>query len=131
MSNQDIKRDAGKPRLTLVPSQILYDIAEVREYGVEKYGTSESWKEVEIQRYRNAAYRHWLAYCDNPSGVDDESGIQRLKHLACNIAFLCELEKTRTDPIKVQREIELANEYEARTGFSYYGHGISVQNDSE
>lgn len=91
--NQTIKADAGKPQLTLVPRQIIFDIAEVREYGLKKYGKEESWKEVEVQRYRDAAFRHFMAYLDSPHGVDEESGIEHLKHLACNIAFLCELEK--------------------------------------
>lgn len=91
--DQSIKADAGKPKLTLVPQQIIFDIAKVREYGLAKYGTSESWKDVDIQRYRDAAYRHFLAYLNDPSGVDAESGLTHLSHLACNIAFLCELEK--------------------------------------
>ena len=93
MNDQTIKSDAGKPRLTLVPRQILKDIAQIREYGLAKYGDSESWKSVEIERYRDAAFRHFVAYLDDPSGVDAESGLTHLAHLACNIAFLCELEK--------------------------------------
>lgn len=91
--NQTAKADAGKPKLTLVPRQIIYDIAEVREYGNRKYGNPDNWKTVEIERYRDAAFRHFMAYLDNPQGTDEESGISHLKHLACNIAFLCELEK--------------------------------------
>ena len=41
----------------------------------------------------DALLRHTLAYLDDPSGVDEESGIPHLKHMACNIAFLCEMEK--------------------------------------
>lgn len=93
MSDQTIKADAGKPRLTLVPRQILYDIAKIREYGVNKYGNSENWKAVEIERYRDAAYRHFMAYLDDPGGIDEESGLPHLSHLACNIAFLCEMEE--------------------------------------
>ena len=93
MNNQDIKSDAGKAQLTLVPRQILYDVAEIREYGMKKYGERESWKDVETQRYRDAAFRHFLAYLDEPKGVDAESGLPHLSHLACNIAFLCELER--------------------------------------
>ena len=92
MNNQKIKADAGKPRLTLVPQQILYDVAEVREYGINKYGEKESWREVEIERYRDSAFRHFLSYLKNPQGVDEESGLKHIKHLACNVAFLCELE---------------------------------------
>lgn len=90
---QTAKADVGKPKLTLVPRQIIYDIAEVREYGNKKYGNPDNWKEVEIERYRDAAFRHFMAYLDNPQGVDEESGIKHFKHLACNIAFLCEFEK--------------------------------------
>ena len=99
--NQLIKADAGKPRLTLVPRQILFDIAEVRAYGQRKYGSSENWKQVEIERYRDAAFRHFMAYLDNPQGTDAESGIEHLKHLACNIAFLCEMEKGANDARKI------------------------------
>lgn len=91
--NQKAKADAGKPRLTLVPRQIIWDIAQIREYGVAKYGDNENWSGVEIQRYRDAAYRHFMAYLDDPQGVDEESGLPHLSHLACNIAFLCALEK--------------------------------------
>lgn len=93
MSNQDVKADAGKPRLTLVPRQIIWDVAAVREYGNRKYKDPDNWKQVETQRYRDAAYRHFMAYLDDPQGVDEESGLPHLSHLACNIAFLCELEK--------------------------------------
>lgn len=89
------KDDAGKPKLALVPRQIIWDIAEVREYGNKKYGDPDNWKTVEAQRYRDAAFRHFLKYLDDPCGVDEESGISHLKHLACNIAFLCELEKEK------------------------------------
>ena len=91
--NQEAKADAGKLQLTLVPRQIIKDIAEVRMYGNAKYHDSENWKTVEKERYRDAAFRHFLAYLDDPDGVDEESGIKHLKHLACNIAFLCEMEK--------------------------------------
>lgn len=92
-TNQAVKADAGKPQLTLVPRQILFDIAKVRAFGVKKYGDPDNWKKVEIQRYRDAAFRHFMAYLDDPDGTDAESGLSHLSHLACNIAFLCELEK--------------------------------------
>jgi len=90
--NQEIKADAGKHKLSLVPSQIIKDIAEIREYGNRKYKDPDSWKRVEKVRYVNAMYRHMIDYIDDNKGVDEESGISRLKHLACNVAFLCEME---------------------------------------
>lgn len=91
--NQEIKADAGKLQLTLVPTQIIRDIAEVRMFGNEKYHDPDSWRRVEPQRYRDAMFRHLLAYLDDPKSVDEESGYPHLWHLACNVAFLCELEK--------------------------------------
>lgn len=92
--DQTAKADAGKPRLTLVPLQILFDIARVREYAVNtKYKDPDNWKKVEVERYRDAMFRHLVAYIQDPHGVDEESGLSHLAHLATNVAFLCELEK--------------------------------------
>lgn len=96
--SQEAKRDAGKPRLTLVPREIIWDVAAIREFAVNtKYRDPENWKRVEPQRYRDAAFRHFLAYLDDPKSVDEESGLPTLWHLACNIAFLCALEKEDCD----------------------------------
>lgn len=91
--DQNAKADAGKARLSLVPSEIIRCIARVREYGVEKYSDPENWRKVEPERYRDAMYRHLLAYIDDPQGVDEESGLPHLWHLATNVAFLCDMEK--------------------------------------
>ena len=94
--SQTAKADFGKEELTLVPRRIIHDICAIRMYGNRKYpeGGPDNWKQVEIERYRNAAYRHFLAYLDDPQGKDEESGFPHLWHLACNIAFLCEMEAT-------------------------------------
>ena len=90
--SQAAKHDEGKAQLSLVPTKITYAIARIREYGTKKYGDPENWRQVELQRYRDAMYRHMLAYIDDPHGVDEESGLPHLWHLACNVAFLCELD---------------------------------------
>lgn len=92
--DQAAKADAGKLRLTLVPRAIIRAIASIRMYGVQKYPSTgeDGWKLVKKERYRDAMYRHMLAYLDDPHGRDKESGLPHLWHLACNVAFLCELE---------------------------------------
>lgn len=85
-----LKQTSGKPRLTLVPRKIITAIARVREYGNMKYRTSDSWKLNTAEQYRDAAYRHWLEYLDDPESLDAESGLPHLWHLATNIAFLIE-----------------------------------------
>lgn len=89
------KSDKNKPRLDLVPPAIIEAVGYIRTYGVQKYGENTNWEKVEIHRYRVALMRHLCGYLRNPAGVDNESGLPHLWHAACNIAFLCELEKEK------------------------------------
>ena len=91
--DQTAKADAGKLQLRMVPVQITRDIAEVRMYGNAKYGDPENWRTVEIERYIDALYRHFLAFLEDRHSVDEESGLPHYKHMACNMAFICEMVK--------------------------------------
>lgn len=96
MSDQTAKADAGKPRLTLVPMQFVWDVAAVREWATaNKYPDPTNWRQVSPERYRDALLRHVLRYIEDPEGIDDESGLPHLYHVATNVSFLCELEKER------------------------------------
>lgn len=95
--DQSAKADCGKPQLSLVPTKILEAIARVREYGNRKYKSKDNWKTVEIERYRDAAFRHWAQYIDDPKSRDEESGLPHLWHVACNISFLVSLEDNNAD----------------------------------
>lgn len=90
MPDQAKKRDAGKPRLFLVPPELVQAVGAVMTFGADKYGTN-TWRSVEIERYQDAMARHFEAYKDNPVGLDEESGLPHLWHLATNVAFLCAL----------------------------------------
>lgn len=98
LDKQEAKADSGKPKLSLVPRKIIFDVARIREYGNRKYpeGGKDNWKNVSIERYRDACFRHFMAYLDDPEGVDEESGLPHLWHMACNVAFLCEMQKYGT-----------------------------------
>ncbi len=85
------KDDAGKLKISLVPTQIIKDIAEVREYGNRKSGDPDGWKLVEHERYQEALLRHTLEFMADPASIDPESGLPHYKHMACNLAFLCEM----------------------------------------
>lgn len=96
--SQEAKQDADKPRLTLVPMSIVWDIAQVREFAVtHKYKDPDNWKTVAPERYREAAFRHFLRYLDDPKGVDEESGLPHRWHLETNLAFLAALEGDEHD----------------------------------
>lgn len=85
------KHDTGKPRPTLVPPSLIWAVAAIRGYGAKKYKADDNWKQVEPQRYRDALYRHWLAYQGGEVN-DPESGLPHLWHIATNVAFLIEME---------------------------------------
>lgn len=91
--DQTAKKDGGKLDLTLVPTKAIRDCAIVREYGNKKYGSRDNWKQVSIERYTAALFRHLLAFIDDPDGVDEESGIPHFKHILCNACFISALRK--------------------------------------
>lgn len=110
-NDQNAKADAGKLQLSLVPTQIVKDIAEVRMYGNRKYGDSENLKSVEVRRYIDALLRHTLEFVRKLDSVDSESGIAHYKHMACNMAFICEMMGG-----KVPQKCETVEEILAREG---------------
>ena len=89
--DQQAKADIGKPCPSLCPVSLIEAVTEVRMYGTKKYGDPDNWRKVEPQRYRDALYRHWLAYLKGEK-CDQERGLTHLWHLACNAAFLIEME---------------------------------------
>lgn len=103
MGSDQFKFDSGKPKISLVPPQIIRDIAAVREYGVNKYGAKESWRNVSLERYIDAYMRHNLCFMENPWAKDSESGLYHYQHSACNMAFICELMSLEEDVLRVER----------------------------
>ena len=89
--DQSAKADKGKLELSLVNTELVKAVAEVRMYGTKKYGDSENWRKVKPKRYVDALYRHLLAYIEG-NEVDEESGLSHLSHMACNISFLLDEE---------------------------------------
>lgn len=61
-------------------------IVGVLEFGASKYGAN-NWQGVEPNRYVEAAWRHFFAYC-NGQGTDTESGLPHLAHLGACLVFL-------------------------------------------
>ena len=100
-NDQTAKADEGKLPLTLVPLEAIEDIAEIRRYGCIKYKNPDNWKRVEVERYRDALFRHLIAYLRDPQGVDEESGLEHYKHLITNAAFICALERKAKDGKKM------------------------------
>lgn len=94
MNDQNAKRDSGKVEITLVPMEMVEAAAVVRMYGNEKYpdGGADNWKQVSVERYRDALFRHLIAYLREPYGIDHESGLPHWYHVTCNVAFITQKE---------------------------------------
>lgn len=82
------KDDGGKLRLSLVPKGIVEAIAQIREYGTKKYKNPDNWKNVDNQRYWDAALRHMESARNDMWAKDEESGYPHIWHVACNLAFI-------------------------------------------
>jgi hypothetical protein len=82
------KFDAGKPRMELLPFDVLEEIAKVLTFGAEKYAP-DNWKMVpDLQhRYTGALLRH-LAAWQRGEKTDSETGLSHLAHVGCNALFL-------------------------------------------
>lgn len=91
----DAKADNGKPILSLVPKEIIYEIEKVRSFGVKKYKDPDNWKRVEMERYHQALLRHTMAVWEDINARDKESGLLHLSHIATNVAFLLEMMKDK------------------------------------
>lgn len=100
-SKDAAKYDKGKLQITLIPTEIIRAITEVRMFGAKKYKPA-NWIEISKRRYKDALLRHILEYIDNEDAVDSESGLPALWHAACNIAFLIDMHRKDWDKRKEQ-----------------------------
>ena len=94
MNDQNAKRDSGKVEITLVPMDMVETAAVVRMFGNAKYpqGGADNWKQVDVERFRNALFRHLFKYLREPYGIDPESGLPHWYHVTCNVAFITQKE---------------------------------------
>jgi hypothetical protein len=85
------KDDRDKPRMELLPYDVLVEVSKVLTYGAKKYAP-DNWKKIPDaeNRYTGALMRHLSAW-QSGEDVDPESGEEKLLHIAqvaCNALFL-------------------------------------------
>lgn len=85
--DQNIKTDADKIRMELIPTSVYSSLGKVLTYGANKYKAN-SWQHVDKDRYVGALLRHLIEYIDDPTSIDNESGLLHIEHALCNVAFL-------------------------------------------
>ena len=94
------KDDKGKPMagVLLDFSRALRTVVDVGTYGAKKY-TRTGWATVPegSQRYLDAMMRHLLAMDVDPDGLDKETGLPHLAHVAWNALAVLELQARRKE----------------------------------
>lgn len=88
-----VKHDQGKPRMSLLSTPALTELAKVLTYGEKKYA-AHNWRGgLAYSRVMDAVMRHLLAY-NGGEKIDPESGLSHLAHAMCGLMFLIEYEMT-------------------------------------
>ena len=95
----------GKPRVSLIVSKALLEVAKVGTMGAAKYGDHNFRKGMKWSLMLDAAFRHLIRYvsgerrdidpnCDGckSKNCKDHSGLSHLAHIAWNILALLEYE---------------------------------------
>jgi hypothetical protein len=84
---EGVKYDKDKPRLDLIPPELLLRMGEVLGHGASKYG-ERNWEAGMLWgRVYGATLRHLMAWASGEE-KDPETGLPHLAHAATNIAFL-------------------------------------------
>jgi hypothetical protein len=83
---------ATKPRLELLPSAALEQIAEVLTYGAAKYEANNWCRGARWGRYFAALLRHVFAWWRGEDR-DPETGMSHLAHAGCCLLFLMEYQR--------------------------------------
>lgn len=94
------KDDKAKPMagVLLDFSRALQTVVDVGTYGAKKY-KRQGWCVVPegSQRYTDAMMRHLLAMDVDPDGLDKETGLPHLAHVAWNALAVLELQARRKE----------------------------------
>lgn len=82
----------GKTRFDLVPFSAVGEIADVLEFGAQKYSANNWCRGTEWSRYYAALCRHVFAWWQGED-LDPETGLSHLAHAGCCLLFLMEYQR--------------------------------------
>ncbi|EIM25770.1 dATP/dGTP diphosphohydrolase domain-containing protein [Microvirga lotononidis] len=85
------KDDAGKPRWSLLPWDVLLGVVHILGFGADKYGPDNWCAGADWSRYYNSTQRHLIAFWMGER-ADPESGRSHLLHAICGLLFLAAYE---------------------------------------
>ena len=81
------RHNEGKPRIGLLPPELMVEVAKVMTFGAQKYEENNWKKGLSDESCLSSCLRHLAKYMAG-NEFDKESGLPHLAHAACNLAFL-------------------------------------------
>lgn len=98
MDDKALRYNEGKPRLGLIPPQIIEGIGHVLTFGAKKYDDNNWKKGLSDENCLSSCLRHIMKF-QRGEVYDDESGIHHLAHAACNLAFILYFHEQKEIPL--------------------------------
>lgn len=93
---QALRYNQGKAPLSMVPSELIEEVAKVLEFGATKYAR-DNWRQgMSWNQTLDSCLRHLMKW-NSGEDIDPESGLCHLSHAACNIAFLLSFRLTHNE----------------------------------
>jgi hypothetical protein len=87
-SNSGVKYDSGKPDLTDIPLEAMWQMGAAFTYGQKKYQKNNFRNGMKVSRLLAAAVRHIYQHISGET-YDSESGVTHLGHALASIAMAC------------------------------------------
>lgn len=93
-----LRDNKGKVPLELVPPSLVFAVGEVLKVGAAKYAPRNWESGMPWSTVSGCALRHFFKWLSPlHSDLDEETGLNHLWHVACNIAMLIEYDYTCKD----------------------------------
>lgn len=95
---QGLRYNADKPRMSLIDSYAMEELAKVLTFGAKKYAAHNWRKGLKISECLDSMQRHINAY-NNPhmEDTDPETGLSHMAHVMCNAMFILWLQTHKRD----------------------------------
>lgn len=79
----------NKPRMELIPLEVMEEVAKVLTAGAKKYGPN-TWQNLPdgYQRYKGALLRH-LTEIEKGNEIDADTGCLHIAQVVTNAMFMC------------------------------------------
>lgn len=113
-----IRKNKGKPRLSLISPIALTRIAEVLTHGEKRYSAHNWRKGLKWSETLDSLLRHTNAF-NSGQDFDKDSKLNHVAHIACNAIFLLEMYETHPELDDRYKYVETKRKIRSRISKKY------------